>query len=164
MNSFLITKVDTYNICFYSLEIKEIIELQRSKLTRKRLNDTCYELPHINLNDSWYPLFDIQLILNIKNRQPPKFAFLLNDIEGNIKYALCFPNIVEEIVVEKKDIAIFNDFIIKKQKFPIFYGVIYINKTPALFVSFSDVYKPVQIADFIYILKKGEIYANNRRH
>ncbi len=164
MISFLTTKIDCYYISMYYREIKEILEIQRAKLTRKRLNDTCYELPHINVNNIWYPLFDIQLILKIKNKQLPKYAFLLNDIEGNIKYAICFPNPIEEVSVEKKDIVIFQEFIIKKQKFPLFYGIIYVNKTASLFMSLSDVSNPEKIADFIHNLRKGEKYDNNRGH
>ncbi len=164
MISFLTTKIDCYYISIYYREIKEILEIQRSKLTRKRLNDTCYELPHINIDNIWYPIFDIQLILNIKNKQTPKYAFLLNDIEGKIKYAICFPNPIEEISVEKKDIIIFQDIIIKKQKFPLFYGVVYINKNPSLFMSLSDISNPDRIADFIFNLRKGERYDNNRRY
>ncbi len=164
MNSFLTTQAGNYNISMYYREVKEIIEIKRAKLTRKRLNDTFYELPHMNYNGTWIPLFDFQLILNMKTKVLPKFAVLINDIEENVKYGICFPETIEEVKVEKKDILIFPDLLLKKQPLTFMYGIIYIEKKPALFLSFSEISYPENIADFIFQLKKGEKYGNYRRH
>ncbi len=164
MNGFLITRIENETISMYYREVKEIMEINKSKLTRKRLDDTCYELPHLNHFGKWIPLFDFQLILNIKNKIFPKFAVLINDFQENVKYGICFPDIIEEIKVERKDILIFPDFLLKKQFLTLFYGLIYLEKNPTLFLSFSEIPSSKQIADFIFHLKKGGKYANYGRH
>ncbi|MCX7820687.1 MAG: hypothetical protein N2258_03330 [Brevinematales bacterium] len=162
MNSFLTTRVENYNLSFYYREVKEVLKIDRKKLTRKRLNDSCFELPHLSYNNNWVPLFDIQLMLNIKNKTLPQYALLINDIEENIKFAICLPDVIEEIKIEKKDISIFPDFLLRKQKLTFIYGVIYIQNIPSLFLSFSDVIDPVEVANLIFKFKMGEKYVNNR--
>ena len=148
------TPLSSFNICFYYKEIEEIIQLSRDILTRKKIGK--YSIPYIRYKENFYPIFDIQQIFKIKDRLPPRYAFLIRDTKGKIKCAICCPNNVEEITLNKNSFFLLPDFLLRKQKESFIYALTYIEKKEGFLISFSELESPESVLKLI-VGKEGRV-------
>ncbi|MFN3659698.1 MAG: hypothetical protein ACK4TN_00495 [Brevinematales bacterium] len=150
MVSLLYTFVGNLHIAFLSEEIEQIVELNKTMISRQSLENI--RMHHIAYKEKWYPLFDLQKIFSSSESLPVRYSMMIKGSQNTIICGICTPNPIEEISIPENHIYPFPAFLLQKQDICLLYALVQFQDKDLFLCSLSDIWHPITVAQ--YLLKK----------
>lgn len=150
MVSLLYTVVGNLHIAFLSEEIEQIVELNKTMISRQPLENI--RMHHIAYKEKWYPLFDLQKLFGISEPLPVRYSMMIKGMQNTLICGICTPNPIEEISIPENHIYPFPAFLLQKQNICLLYALIQFQNMHLFLCSLSDIWHPISVAQ--YLLKK----------